>query len=218
MNNIDELKDISSESIRKNWLNHKEEIINTPYYDVLWDIFENKYKIDKDNIYYKLFKKFINNEEIDLKNHLFNKIFVEKINEETFLIKRLNSEKRKDIHKLCDCIGLHHESKPNKNNKNTKFLYIYKPKEWLWEFTEKNPTSKSKEFYEKLEIKKEIYEEKKIQKLKNKYCCICYENGYDTELFRSVYISGLYCESCLGSESDGDGGLLCEHKFEPLYY
>ena len=56
--------------------------------------------------------------------------------------------------------------------------------------------------------------------MSSKYCCICHENGYETELLHSVYITGLYCNDCLETESDGDGGLLCDHKFEPLnnYY
>jgi hypothetical protein len=53
------------------------------------------------------------------------------------------------IHSLCDKIELHHESKSHPKKKYTKFLYIYKPKIWLWEYTEKNPYLKGKEFYEK---------------------------------------------------------------------
>jgi uncharacterized protein YneR len=43
------LKDISSESIRQNWLNYKDEIYNSPYYELLWDSLESKFEIDKKN-------------------------------------------------------------------------------------------------------------------------------------------------------------------------
>ena len=152
MNELKELKDISSELIRKNWPDYKDEIYNTPYYDVLWNILENKFEIDNSDVYLILFKKFINNKEINYKKPLFNTVHIIKINDETLLIKGLNSEERKYIHKLCDNIGLHHESKQNLKKKKSKFMYIYKPSIWLWEFTETNPFSKSKEYYEKIEL------------------------------------------------------------------
>ena len=38
---MNSLKNISSEIIRQNWLNYKDEIFNSPYYQLLWDDFEN---------------------------------------------------------------------------------------------------------------------------------------------------------------------------------
>ena len=213
MNN---LKNISSENIRQNWLNYKDEIFNSPYYQLLWDDFENKFGIDKDNIYLIIFKKFINNEEINYKKPLFDKIHINQINEETLIFKGLNGEERKNIHFLCNKIGLHHESKPHPKKKYKKFLYIYKPKLWLWEYTEKNPYSKSEKYYEKRETERQIKKEKLKEKLSKKYCCICEKNGLETELLCSVYIRGLYCNDCIDTMSDGNGGKLCDHKFESL--
>lgn len=214
MNN---LKNISSEIIRQNWLNYKDEIFNSPYYQLLWDDFENKFGIDKDNIYLTILKKFINNEKINYKKPLFNKIHINQMNEETLIFKGLNGEERKNIHHLCNKIGLHHESKPHPKNKYKKFLYIYKPKLWLWEYTGKNPYSESEEYYEKRETERQIKEEKLNEKLSKKYCCICEKNGLETELLRCVFIRGLYCNDCIDTMSDEDGGKLCDHKFESLY-
>ena len=44
------LKNISSEIIRQNWLNYKDEIYNSPYYELLWDSLESKFEIDKNYI------------------------------------------------------------------------------------------------------------------------------------------------------------------------
>lgn len=195
------LKNISSETIRQNWLNYKDEIYNSPYYELLWESLESKFEIDKNDVYLTIFKTFIGGEEIDCEKLLFDGIHINQINEETLVLKGLTGEERKHIHSLCDKIGLHHVSKSE--NTYDRFLYIYKPKVWLWEFTEKNPYSKSEEHYGK-------------GKLSRKYCCICEKNGLETDLYCSVYIRGLYCEDCLETTSDDDGGKLCDHKFEPL--
>ena len=215
MNNS--LQDISSETIRQNWLNYKDEIYNTLYYELLWDSLKNKFDIDNNNMYFIIFKKFIHNEEIIYEKPLFDRIHIIQINNETLVMKGLDGEERKNIHLLCDQIGLHHESKLHPKKKYNKFLYIYKPKTWLWEYTEKNPYSKSEEYYAKIEIiEKQIKHQKMKEKLSRKYCCICETNGWDSDLFCSVYIQGLYCNDCLETMSDGDGGNLCDHKFEPL--
>lgn len=78
----------------------------------------------------------------------------------------------------------------------------------MWEYTERNPYSESDEVYKQREIESNIRYEKQIEKLRNLYCCECYTNGYDTDLYHSVYIRGLYCNDCLETTSDGDGGLL----------
>jgi hypothetical protein len=217
MNNS--LKEMSTDIIRQNWLSYKDEIYNFPYLiELLWNDLETKFNIDKNNIYYSLFKKFICNEEIDYnKFSLENHIIIEKLNNETLILKGLDGEERKNIHILCDKIGLHHESKTHPKKKNKRFLYIYKPKIWLWEYTEKNPYSKSEEYYEKRELERLVKKQKLEEKLSRRYCCICDITGLETQLFCSVYIRGLYCGDCLETMSDGDGGLLGDHKFEPLY-
>ena len=74
------LKDISSEIIRQNWLNYKDEIYNTFYYELLWESLEDKFKIDKSDPYLSILKKFINNEEINYKTPLFNRIHINQVN------------------------------------------------------------------------------------------------------------------------------------------
>ena len=71
-------------------------------------------------------------------------------------------------------------------------------------------------FFEKIELEKQSRYNKYLEKLGSKYCCICERNGLETELLSSVYIRGLYCTECIDNESDGDGGLLIDHKFELL--
>jgi hypothetical protein len=131
------LKDVSFVYIRENWLDYKDIIINTPYYELLWNCLERKNKIDKNDVFFYILKKFINNQEIINNDALSNGFIVEEINEQTLIFKSLSNNERKHIHLLCDKIGLHHESKTEYDN--CRFLYIYKPKIWLWEFTEKNP-------------------------------------------------------------------------------
>jgi len=147
---MNKLVDICCESIRKNW---KEFNITSdnPYYDILWETFENKFNIDRDNIYLHIFKKFIKKEEID--NIIIeNRININKENSETLTIKGLHRLERKNLHLFCNNFGLHHESKTNKIlKKNRRVLYIYMPNIWSWEYTEKNPYSK---FKEELENKK----------------------------------------------------------------
>ena len=71
-------------------------------------------------------------------------------------MKGLDGDERKHIHSFCDKIGLHHESKSHPKKKNKRFLYIYKPKVWLWEYTEKIHIQKSEEYYIKRELEKQI--------------------------------------------------------------
>jgi hypothetical protein len=163
------LKNISSEIIRQNWLNHKDVIYNSPHYELLWNSLESKFEIDKNDIYLPILKKFINAEKI-YKKSLFDRIHIKQINNETLVLKGLYEEERKHIHLLCDKIGLHHESKLHPKQKNNTFMFIYKPNIWLWEYTEKNPYSESEEYYEKRQI---------IKKIKKQLCrriwCICDE-------------------------------------------
>jgi len=56
------------------------------------------------------------------------------------------------------------------------------------------------------------------ERMQRKYCNGCNVNGWDTQLFCSVYMNELYCNDCLETLSDGDemGGKLGDHKFEPI--
>jgi hypothetical protein len=209
------LKDISSEIIRQNWTNYKDEMYDSPYYDMLWDSLEKKINIDKTDTYFCILKKFINNEEINYKKPLFDRIHINQIDNKTLECKGLDNEERKYIHLLCDKIGLHHQSKTHPKKKNKRILYIYKPNIWLWEYTEKNPYSKSDEYYKKIELEKQKRLQELNEQLSRTYCYMCCQNGLETDLFHSVYIRGTYCNDCL-EISDDEGYKLSDHKFEPI--
>ena len=213
---MDSLKSISSDTIRENWLEYRDTVQNSPYYDLLWENLESKFNLDKNDVYLSILKKFINNQEIDCKKPLFNQIYITQINNDTLEFKGLDNDERKQIHLLCNKIGLHHESKSHPKKNHKRFLYIYKPKLWLWEYTEKNPFSKSEEYYEKVQLEKKIKQQKFNEKMSRRYCCICDRTGLETELLCSVYIRGLYCNDCIENTSDDEGGRLSGHKFEPM--
>ena len=52
--------------------------------------------------------------------------------------------------------------------------------------------------------------------MQQKYCDGCNVTGWDTQLYCSVYVRELYCDNCLETLSDDDGGKLGDHKFEPI--
>lgn len=235
----DLLTDIQIEFIKKNWLNYKNDINYSRYYNLLWSNLENKFNIKNDDLYLNIFKKFIYNNDIFIYEKLIydNRIHIEQITNDIITLKGLDSQERKNIHILCDKIGLHHDSRFHPKKLNKKILYIIKPLVWLWEFTEKNPYSKSPDFYEKCQIEKELRLQKIKEKLTHKYCNICNVNGWEKQLFHSVYIKGLYCNNCLdnscwqdilnitcretGTSNFLNSNLndnLNDHKFEPLYY
>lgn len=198
---MDTLEKISAEVIRKNWNIFKKNLtdITSIQYQILWDGWFEKFNINKDDFYILLFKKFIENDIIE------NTTTIIKENESTLILKSLEGSERKEIHKLCDKLGIFHQSKKHPKKKYKKFLYIYKPVNWLWEFTERNPYSEPDEVYK---------EREKNYKKKILYCYGCGTNSEEQYIFRSVYIRNLYCESCLEIISDGCGGVLRDHKFE----
>jgi len=240
------INNISFEEIRKNWSEYKDDI-SEEQYNLIWNDLINKFNLDKSDDYLVLFIKFISGKKLFLEEYN-TKIIQE--NDDTLIIKGLDGQDRKTIHKLCNHIGLHHQS--IKKKKNIKHLYIYKPKKWLWEFSERNPYSENDEVYIQREIESQIrYErqmkknhnlycnsstndsdnddiykhgeidsdiryERKINKMHNLYCCECGTYDSDNELYQSIYIRGIYCNDCLETTSDGVGGLLSDHKFEPL--
>lgn len=196
---MNSLQNIAIIEIRKKWniYEDKTDIIK----ELAWNDWYNKFSIDKDDFYVKLFIKFIMNDDTIVND--CNNCIVIKNNE--IIFKGLNGSDRKEIHSLCDKIGLHHKSIKLKSKKH---LYIFKPKIWLWEFSEKNPYSEAPEVYQKRE-------DKKMARLTNMECYNCGCNGLDALLFTSVYINDIFCEDCLETVSDGDGGILDDHKFEP---
>ena len=205
--------DTSYETIRQNWTQYKETIQDD---DIIWKDWQQKMKIDNTDMYLPYLKKFIQGQNVHQEKPFDNRVYIHQYNDNILIIKGMCGYERKEMHRLCDKIGLHHESKANPKKKHKKHLYIYKPTEWLWEFTEKNPYSESPEVYEQREIESKKRQEAYEQKMRNKYCCICERNGLETELYRSIYIRGFYCMDCIETTSDGDGGYLCDHKFDYL--
>ena len=141
------LQELSSATIRENWDVYKDHLpVNNYFYDIIWNDFYKKFDMDEMK-YVIIFRDFI--EGRDIKNNDMPYHFI-KENDKTMIIKGMNGEERKMIHKLCDKIGLHHNS-VNKN-KRKKDLYIYLPEKWSFEYTEKNPYSRDDEYYINLEI------------------------------------------------------------------
>ena len=209
------LQELSSATIRENWDVYKDHLpVNNYFYDIIWNDFYKKFDMDEMK-YVIIFRDFI--EGNDIKNNDMPYHFI-KENDKTMIIKGMNGEERKMIHKLCDKIGLHHNS-VNKN-KRRKDLYIYLPEKWSFEYTEKNPYSRDDEYYINLEIfrEKQREENKEIERkwLKDQECSNCGVNGLDNQLYLNVFITDIYCEDCLEIVSDGYGYPLNSHKFEPI--
>lgn len=185
------LHNSSNEDIRKNWDRYSK--IYEGDINILWNSWYDKYSIKKTSKKVIILKDFIMDDN------------------ELLIMKGLTNKKRLSYHVLCDNIGLHHVSITKNNKRN---LHISKPKIWLWEFTLPNPLSKP-HFHSKSYSKQE-QNDRRIEQMKRKYCRECNTHGSEVELFCSGYINGIYCESCLENISDGEGGYLSDHKFEPL--
>jgi len=197
--------------LRMNW----NEIVKTPHIiECAWNEWYKKFDMSRDDYYVNLFRKFIMNETINLSKNEKTIIVIEN---DKLILKSLDGFERKNIHKLCDKMGLHHLSVVHPKKSSKKFLHIIKPSIWKWEFSESNPYSESPEYYKQKEIESEQRREKYDNRRKNTFCDYCGENGFDSELFQSVYIRGIYCQDCLDNVSDGDGGILDDHKFEPCF-
>ena len=206
-------ENISYTEIRKEWHKYNQLIpYNSIMFNNVWNDWCNKYEIDNINIFTRTFisnfKEFITNDKFIDKTCKRIQCHFNKIDDNTLVIKGLNGDGRKNIHKLCDKIGLHHRS--IHTGKKNKHLYIYKPEVWLWEFTIRNPYSEDDSVY----IQRE---QSIINRKNNKYCSSCNTTATQANLYHSVYMSGYYCEDCLNIESDGEGGVLSDHKFEPIY-
>ena len=213
---ISTLKNLSSDTIRKNWNNiieNNKNIISSHIFEIIWYEWEYKHAEFTKNIFYPILKIFISGYSIGEIELIEKKKYIIQEDKDKLILKCLDNNERKQVHKLCDKIGLHHKSIKKSNNKH---LYIYKPSIWLWEYTEKNPYSESDEYYKLLEETKMIQNQKYKLKMEKKYCNCCDRNGLEVQLYCSVYIKGLYCDDCLDTLSDGYGGQLNDHKFEPI--
>ena len=81
------------------------------------------------------------NEKINLSKNEKTIIVIEN---DKLILKSLDGFERKNIHKLCDKMGLHHLSVVHPKKSSKKFLHIIKPSVWKWEFSE---PIKSKNIY-----------------------------------------------------------------------
>ena len=213
------LLNISCDVIRQNWNIHKDNITNSPFYDIIWSDWENKYNDFIKNIFYPILKKFILDHNI---GHIDN-IDLYKYNiiqeKNTLILKGLDKKVRKEVHILCNNMGLYHKSVKITNSK--KDLLIYEAPNWLWEYTDPNPHCSIGEYYKK---KNQYHEQKRkkqqelldAEELERTYCDGCGKTAVETQLYCSVYIYDLYCDDCLETLSDGDGEPLGCHKFEPI--
>lgn len=199
------------ENIRENWTECKKDICNEKK-EKVWLAWCDKFNKNIHNTDISLLKKFIDGHVTNTKKISYNKTKKE------LILSNYNNKQRYRLHTLCDELGLHHKSM-SVNNK--RILHIYIPEPWLWEYSEKNPYLESPEFYEekrKKAIEREEKEKKeRIDILKKRYCSLCDISAYDTDLFGSLRIRGLYCSDCLENESDGEGNELLAYKFELLY-
>lgn len=199
-NDTQDKQNVDYEQIRKNWHSYRNEYaVNTLEYDAIWKSWIKKYKRNENSAIYKILRRFIDNNKSQNKQtityqDLINEknIQVIKKSHNKIILRGLDGDKRKSTHLLCDEIGLHHVSE---NYRGGRDLCIIMPKNWSWEFSQKNPY---------------------IPWKARKYCSECGMNGIETQLFCSPYISELFCEDCIDSLSDGDGGELSGHKFEPI--
>lgn len=193
----DSIKDY--EQIRKNWKSYNQIYTDITEYDAIWDDWIKKHKQDENNVYYKILKRFV--ESIifpDKQKATFqdftngNHIQVAKKSQYKISLRGLDGDERKDVHLLCDIMGLHHVSE---NYRGKRELCIIMPKGWSWEFSPKNPY---------------------IPWKARKYCSECGVNGLEAQLMCSPYILDIFCEDCIEDLSDGEGGELSDHKFEPI--
>ena len=215
---------LSCEIVRKYWSNYKNVIaVPSPIYTLLWDDLLNKVKLKKDAIVEVLIK-FIDNESFNYKKPTkkepilpkeldisIDQLHFIKENATTLLIRGLNGVERLKLHKLCDQLGLFHESKQT-HKRNKKIFCVYRPDDWSWEFTRRNPYSLDDSIYRQ----RELEHQEKEKRTERYHCCSCDASASDTQLYCSVYIRGLYCDDCLEIETDDDGNPFSDHKFEPF--
>lgn len=126
----------------------------------------------------------------------------------------MSKESRKSIHILCDQIGLHHKSVDSPVITIHRDLHIYRPSTWLWEYTVRNPYSKSEE---ELERNRERNQQREDEKLRRITCDECGKNALDCEMYSFFYFHAFCCADCLETAVDDAGYPLSDHKNYPVY-
>lgn len=194
---------LSFEEMRRTWNEHS---AHTPQnvYENIWNDWCQKFDVSASDPNTLLLKKFIENKIQPSRKCVLSE------NGNHLTLYGLKGPRRYELHVLCDKLGLHHKST---GDGGSRLLHLYKPEPWLWEFSAKNPYSEAPEAYQKRYQQKQT---RHRQRLARKECCECGANGLEAELFQSPYLDGYYCEDCLDTVSDGNGGVLGAHKFEPI--
>lgn len=195
--NIIDISQIPPEQLRRNWTTYAN-LVSPDLYDKVWIHWSQKFNIKLDEPDIILGREFIENKVVTTNIRQIAQ------NGRELILSDLPNHRRANIHALCDKLGIHHQSLTIHNQRQ---LHLYKPDSWLWEFSTKNPYTDPVE---------ESKRNRRRQRLARKYCSECGVTGLEAELFVSPYRYELYCEDCLETTSDGDGGLLCDHKFEPI--
>ena len=188
---INTLESIVLKDLRKNFT--FDDSPQPEIYEAMWEDLIKTSNIDKECKYFKLFKKFIEKEDIKNVKGLY------KIDNSILRVLNLDGSDRKNLHSLCDKMGLHHESV--KSGKNRKDFLVTIPKCWKFEYSPPNPYEGSSNY----------------QRKKNISCDRCGETGDKCELYKSVCMREIVCENCLENDSDGEGGSLKDHQFDPLF-
>jgi hypothetical protein len=202
--------DVSAEQLRQDWQQPQAET-EVPAY--LWEDWHRKFNIGMQDPYAKALKTFIANKSF--RKGRYGEAYFEKVDDEKLMV-RAEGYERKKLHKLCDEIGLHHESRPSRS-KLSRTMFIYKPELWRWGYSAANPYSKSPEDYAKQSVESTKAQARTKARLERKYCSACLRTGLEVELLHSVHAPGIFCEECLEHEEDENGHPLNCHKFEAIW-
>ena len=242
-----DLNDLSPEKIREHWIDYAARIpIDSPLYSTLWETWAKKFNVNLEDPMVSLCRRFIESfmtateketakttsnssataHETTAKTQegkatppaVASSISHEmKSGENPLIIKGMDGFRRLKAHQLCDILGLHHQSvqaqKKKKKHMQAKNMHLRRPENWSWEFSFQNPYSNNPDFYQRQSA--ECTTSRHEKRSMDKCCDGCGASG--TLLLGNCHIHELYCEDCIEVVSDGDGGLLSDHKFEPMY-
>ena len=188
------LEKYSSDELRKIWYEYDE--IPDYIFDMVYVNWLSKYPVQ--------------NKYKNVENKL--RVYAKSNSIEKLRLRGLSSKDRLHVHDRCNSYGFEHKSEneevitntgKKKKSKVERVLVIWKPEKWCWEHTE---TDSGK-----------YVKPKRYYKRRVKYCDNCGASSDDAELLISPYGFGPYCEDCIETMSDGQGGEMSGHKFEPVF-
>jgi len=239
------LQEAAANGVRKEWQKYKN-VVPESLFQVIWnawckkhDIKEFSYGTDKylgfvsissdaslqdvmSELYIVVLRRFIDNTLVDQHIKLKGRGLLVVVRPHTLILKSVDAEQRKEIHQLCDKLGLHHQSKviKIKKGKIKKHLHIYKPRDWAWEYSAPNPYSEAPEVYAEREATREAAHERWKARALHIYCYGCSTTAYDVggQLYRARYDNELYCQTCMDTEQTEDGSSLIDYDYDPIEY